>query len=150
MTCILGGYYFRDFSPFLVYTELTTVQVHLGAPMKTYIELHQLGVKQFLEILLFEQQGILQELPHALRKVRDNFLIGQNQGKEARTYLPVKQDSKPVLLTLFEAITTPKETNGNRSETSPVIRCDYLDTHMVFINHLQDKWYVPRIKLSFN
>jgi hypothetical protein len=149
MTCILGGYFFQDFSPSLAYKDLTTFQVHLGAPMKTYLELHQLGVKQFLEILRFEQQGILQELPLALRKVRDNF-FNWPESRKRGTYLRVKQDSKPVLLIVFEAITTLKETNGNRSETSPVIRCDYVDTHLAFINHLQDKRYGPRIKLSFN
>jgi hypothetical protein len=36
------------------------------APKKTHLELHQLGVEQFLEMLRFEQQGILEELPVTL------------------------------------------------------------------------------------
>jgi hypothetical protein len=35
----------------------------MGAPEKTYLELHQLGVGQFLAMLQFEQRGILKELP---------------------------------------------------------------------------------------
>jgi len=33
MTCILGGYYFQDFSPSLAYKGLTTIQVQLGAQL---------------------------------------------------------------------------------------------------------------------
>jgi hypothetical protein len=46
--------------------NITTVRVRLGAPKKTHLELHQLGVEQFLEMLRFEQQGILKELPVTL------------------------------------------------------------------------------------
>jgi hypothetical protein len=38
----------------------------MGAPEKTHLELHQLGVEQFLEMLRFEQRGILEELPITL------------------------------------------------------------------------------------
>jgi hypothetical protein len=38
----------------------------MGAPKKTHLELHQLGVEQYLEMLRFEQQGILKELPVTL------------------------------------------------------------------------------------
>jgi len=39
----------------------------VGAPDRTHLELHQLSVEQILEILRFEQRGILQVLPVTLK-----------------------------------------------------------------------------------
>jgi hypothetical protein len=39
----------------------------MGAPDKTHLELHQIGVEQFLEMLRFEQRSKLEELPVTLR-----------------------------------------------------------------------------------
>jgi hypothetical protein len=53
--------------------SLLVVTSPMVAPKKTHLELHQLGVEQFLEMLRFEQQGILEELPVTLGWVRDDF-----------------------------------------------------------------------------
>jgi hypothetical protein len=37
------------------------------APDRTHLELHQIGVEQFLEMLRFEQRSKLEELPVTLR-----------------------------------------------------------------------------------
>jgi hypothetical protein len=39
----------------------------MGAPNRTHLELHQLSVEQFLEMLRFEQRGKLEELPVTLK-----------------------------------------------------------------------------------
>jgi hypothetical protein len=39
----------------------------MGAPDSTHLELHQLSVEQFLEILRFEQRDKLEELPVTLK-----------------------------------------------------------------------------------
>jgi hypothetical protein len=39
----------------------------MGAPNRIHLKLHQFGVEQFLEMLRFEQRGILEELPVILR-----------------------------------------------------------------------------------
>ena len=45
----------------------TGVRVGLGAPNRTHLELHQLSVEQFLEMLRFEQRDKLEELPVTLK-----------------------------------------------------------------------------------